>query len=344
MLFSRNIFYLLALVPGVLAIWGNLHGEWQSALTAMFVLGILSPLEWLMGENRSNKHSEPRDAFPEYILYAVVLVQTAVWISLVAGMYLKILEGAWVYVAAVSSGISAGAVGVVTAHELIHKSSAIKRWLGRYLLNSCGNVYFYVHHLRVHHRWVGTTHDAATARKGETVYRFFFRTLAGQFSEAWQSEKHLLGKKNKSAWSWENQVFRSLIHQVVVIAAMVAVFSITGLVVWLIYWLLSAFLLEYVNYIEHYGLMRDEKEKVNITHSWNSDSLVSRFMLIDLSRHADHHDNASKPYHILLTHEASPRLPGGYAALIVPALLPPLWKKLVHPRLQQWEQATQRFN
>lgn len=337
MLFTRNIFYLLAIVPGLLAVWGNLHGNWQSALTAIFVLGVLSPMEWLTGENRNNRHSATRDTFPELILYAVVMVQTAVWVSLIAGIYLEILKDGWIYVAAVSSGISAGAVGVVTAHELIHKSSTVKRWLGRYLLNSCGNVYFYVHHLRVHHRWVGTTHDAATARKNETVYAFFLRTLAGQFREAWQSEKHLLGKKGKSAWSWENQVFRSLLHQVIIIAALTWTFGITGTAVWFIYWFLAAFLLEYVNYIEHYGLVRQDNEKVNITHSWNSDSLVSRFMLIDLSRHADHHDNASKPYHVLLTHEASPRLPGGYAALIVPALIPPLWKMLVHPRLDKWE-------
>jgi alkane 1-monooxygenase len=333
----RNAKYLLSILPGLAAIAGNVLGGYYSALCIVIVLGVFAATEWFLGKDVSNEHSEPRDFFPEFIVYLNLLVFTGVWVSLLLGLHFEWLQGSSVWLAAVSSGIAAGNCGIIPAHELIHKANPVKQWLGKYLLTGSGNVYFHIHHLRVHHRFVGTHKDSATARRNESVYSFFLRTTAGQFSEAWESEANRLRKMGKSAWGMGNQILRNCLWQLFIGCLVFWQLGITGLAVLGVYALTANFLLEYVNYIEHYGLYRAETERVNELHSWNSDSNISRYMLIDLSRHADHHYFASKPYHTLNTYENAPTLPGGYAALFFPALVPPLWRALVHPRLDAWE-------
>lgn len=333
----RNYGYLLSLLPGLLAVLGNVAGGYYSLTSVLFSLVILGGLEWLIGSDKSQQHTAPRDPFPELIIFLLALVHTAVWVSLAMGIYSGRLQGNWIWWAAVSSGVAAGAGGIVPAHELIHKANRFKQWVGKYMLMSCGNFYFFIHHLRIHHRWVGTAHDAATARINESLYAFFFRTISGQVKEAWQSEADRLMKHGKSGFSADNQVLRNIIWLMLLLPLVYLVLSWQGLLAAVIYMVLANLLLEYVNYIEHYGLSRQENERVNETHSWNSDAFISRYLLVDLSRHADHHFFASKPYHTLNTYGQAPTLPGGYAGLILPALLPPLWRALVHPRLRQWE-------
>lgn len=333
----RNYGYLLSLLPGLLAVYGNIAGGYYSLTSVLFSLLFLGGLEWLIGSDRGNQHTAPRDPFPELIIFLLALVHTAVWISLAAGIYYGRLQDNWIWCAALSSGVAAGAGGIVPAHELIHKADGFKQWVGKYMLISCGNFYFFIHHLRIHHRWVGTGHDAATARLNESLYAFFIRTISGQVKEAWQSESDRLRKKGKSAWHADNQILRNLIWLSLILLAVFALLSWQGLLACAIYMTMANLLLEYVNYIEHYGLTRQVNERVNETHSWNSDALISRYLLVDLSRHADHHHYASKPYHTLDTYEHAPTLPGGYAGLIIPALLPPLWRAIVHPQLHKWE-------
>ncbi|MEK0420600.1 MAG: hypothetical protein RLZZ161_451 [Bacteroidota bacterium] len=334
----RNISYLVSLIPGLLAILGNVKGGYWTLSAAAFSLLVLGLLDWFAGKERKNAHTENRDPFPELILYLHVAVQSAVLISFLMGIYNQILVDAWVYWAAFSTGVAAGIGGIVPAHELIHKANPLKQFFGKYLLMSCGNVYFFTHHLRIHHRFVATGHDSATARKGESLYAFMWRTIPGQYREAWQSEAEMLGKKGQSAFSPGNILWVQTIIQIAFLPVVFFVFGPTALVAWLLYVLVAHVLLEYVNYIEHYGLYRNHDERVSELHSWNSDSRISRYLLVDLSRHADHHFYASKPYHTLQTYDNAPELPGGYAALLVPALIPPLWKALIHPRLENWEQ------
>ncbi len=334
----RNISYLASVIPGLLAIVGNVKGGYWTLSAAAFALVILGLVEWFAGKDRKNNHTENRDPFPEFILFLHVAVQTGVLITFFLGIYNQTLQDAWVFWAAFSTGVAAGIGGIVPAHELIHKANPVKQFLGKYLLMSCGNVYFFTHHLRIHHRYVATDHDSATARKGESLYAFMWRTIPGQYREAWQSESEMLGKKGKSAFSFGNVLWVQTLIQLVFLTVVYLVLGPVGLAAWLLYVLVAHVLLEYVNYIEHYGLYRENDERVSELHSWNSDSRVSRYLLVDLSRHADHHFYASKPYHTLQTFDNAPELPGGYAALLVPALVPPLWKALVHPRLAAWEE------
>lgn len=338
MLSLRNISYLVSLFPGLLAILGNMKGSYWTLSAAVFSLIILGLLEWFAGKDRKNTQTENRDPFPELILYLHVAVQTAVVLTFLRGMYSQTLADAWIFWAAFSTGVAAGIGGIVPAHELIHKAKPLKQFFGKYLLMSCGNVYFFTHHLRIHHRYVATSQDSATARKGESLYAFMWRTIPGQYREAWQSEAKMLGKKGKSAFSFGNVLWFQTLIQIAFLPIVFFVLGPKALAAWLLYVLVAHLLLEYVNYIEHYGLYRENDERVSELHSWNSDSRISRYLLVDLSRHADHHFYASKPYHTLQTYGNAPELPGGYAALLVPALFPPLWKALVHPRLEMWEQ------
>lgn len=329
----RNFTYLLSLLPAVLCIVGNLLGGWWVMMNIVFSIIILPLLDITAGKNTSNQRGKPNDMLPDVILILHVIAHSFVVFSLFYSWNAGILINEFVWLAVAACGYETGSGAVVVAHELVHKALKWKRLCGQWLLLLAGNVYFKVHHLRIHHRDVGLPEDAATARKGETLYAFFIRTVPMQFSQGWQSEKSRLEKNGYGAFSFRNELLRNVVYQVLILTGLTIVFSFKASLIWLTLSIWGSLLLEYVNYIEHYGLTRTRGEKVNHSHSWNCDKVVSRFFLIDLSRHADHHYHASKPYQNLDSLPQSPVLPGGYAAMIVPALIPPLWFRLVHPIL-----------
>jgi alkane 1-monooxygenase len=178
--------------------------------------------------------------------------------------------------------------------------------------------------------------DPATARRGESVYAFFLRSVSGQIRSAWNVEKIRLGHEGVSPLNPRNYVLSSIMLSFLLSALFYFLAGRAGLLVFVVQAFVANFLLEYTNYIEHYGLWREENVRVNAELSWQSDRVISRFILIDLSRHSDHHFYASKPYHTLRTYDESPVLPGGYASCFYIAILPPLWYKIIHPRLEKF--------
>lgn len=334
---KRDLGYYVSLLPALVCITGNaLGGVWTMGNVVFSLIG-LGILETLSNKNHSNDHSSPKAVLPELLLLLHVVLHTLVLFTLFRGIYLGQLQGIYLVFAVLSCGVEAGSGAIIVAHELVHKASGIKRILGQYLLLSCGNYYFYIHHLRVHHRFVGTDNDAATAKKGESLYRFYMRTVMGQSKEAWNSEKIRLGKKGISEWSVKNIMVQNVLALSMIALLLGSFWGLWALGAWMGLVLVSNFLLEYVNYIEHYGLTRKSEERVSEVHSWNCDKSVSRFMLIDLSRHADHHFFASKPYHTLNTHANAPSMPGGYVSMVLPALVPRWWFKIMHPILDSLE-------
>jgi len=328
----RNWKYFINLIPASLAIFGNLSGSWFSLTNFVFTFVILALLELVLPEDKNNE--EGRDDFlPDLLMLIVVITQFVAIGSLIYAVSTEILTGFWIVAAALSTGVASGSLGIVIAHELIHKKSPFWNFLGRLLLFTVFNPYFYIHHLRIHHKWVGTGNDPVSALRGESFYAFFLRTTKGQLSQSINLEKERLLKLGKSPYGIHNYVIAVLAGAVLVT---VLIWSFLGLKVALavlLQALLANLLLEYTNYIEHYGLTRDEKERVNEMHSWQSDRLVSRYFLIDLSRHADHHFHAAKPFNTLVSYDKSPVLPGGYTSMFLPALIPPLWFKLVDKRI-----------
>jgi alkane 1-monooxygenase len=334
MVLRRNYKYAWSLLPAVLVITGNLLGGMWAGLNMAFSLGVLALLEWFVPEDKSNQ-SDRDDWFPDSLLYAHVIMQVGCLISL--GYFVVSYQPDWglLLLASLSTGINTGGSGIVVAHELVHRKEAHMRFMGKFLLFTAGNFYFFIDHVKGHHRWVGTAHDPATSRKGESVYAFAIRSATGQARSSWHLEVQRLRHKGLNPYGIRNYLVAAVLAGFI---AMALVISFAGLKVGLALFIqgfMACFLLEYTNYIEHYGLMRKGTERVTEQHSWQTDKVISRFFLIDLSRHADHHYHASRPYHTLESLKGSPVLPGGYVSMIYFALVPPLFFRKVHPVLDR---------
>lgn len=331
----RNLRYLWSLLPGLVTIAGNMMGGVWAWSNLVFSLGLLALLEWFVSEDRHNEYDEG-SVLPDLILIFHGVLQVVSLTTLFDSVSNGRIAGVNLIGAALSVGVHSGSSSIVIAHELVHRKNLAWQAIGKFLLFTAGNVYFFIEHLRVHHKWVGTDRDPATARYGENLYAFFLRSITGQLSGAFRLENQRLRHEGKSVIHPDHYVLRNLFGLLLLSFVLWYFLGWAGLGVWALQILIANFLLEYTNYIEHYGLSRAENERVREVHSWQTDKLISRFVLIDLSRHSDHHFYASKPYHTLVSYEKSPVLPGGYASAVLMALVPPVWFAVVNPRLEKY--------
>lgn len=243
-----------------------------------------------------------------------------------------------------SAGVVAGAGGITIAHELIHRRDQRSQKLGRALLIMVMYSHWAVEHIRGHHLRAATPQDPATSRYGESVYAFIPRTIFGAFQSAWQLESNRRIKRGKPVWSLDNQLIKDGVIQVAILLGVGLVMGWTGVWVWLGQAAFAVILLEVINYLEHYGLTRTQKPDgkwtpVTPAHSWNSSHTVSNWLLFSLGRHSDHHANASRAYPILQHIDEAPQLPTGYAGMLLLALVPPLWFRVMNPRVDAWRNA-----
>jgi alkane 1-monooxygenase len=241
--------------------------------------------------------------------YALYLTRTIDWFTLI--------------ILSFNIGLYTGGLGITVAHELSHKKHVLFRMMGDILLSSVCYQHFSVEHIRGHHFQVATPNDPASARRNEPVYFFLCRTIIGSFFHAYSLDK----KKVISGFLLS--IF--FIFLAFFISLKTGILFITQSIVAII-------LLELVNYVEHYGLVRKQMEngkyeKVLPVHSWNSSHLFSNLILFNLQRHSDHHANAHLPYTVLKNHESAPDLPTGYPGMILLALIPPFWFKLMNSKL-----------
>jgi len=333
----RNLRYSISFFPATLVIIGNLLGGVYTLLNPVFVLGFLAFIEWFLPNLEKNDDTGSA-TLPDFWLGLTVVAQLLCLGSLAYGISYGQVEGQWLAWAIIGTGLNSGALAIVSAHEMIHRPGKRWVWFGNMQLFTVLNAYFYIDHLRVHHRHIGTTNDHATARYGEHFYRFLVRSIYGQFKAALQISANEAAKTGKAAYGLHNFVVRATLGHLLLLSALAFINPILCLA-WLAQAFIANVLLEYTNYIEHYGLSRADNERVHAGLSWQSDRYFSRFLLYDLSRHADHHMYGGRPYHLLKHHDNSPELPGGYASMIFPALLPPLWFAIVHPKLKKWASA-----
>ncbi|HEY8082851.1 MAG TPA: alkane 1-monooxygenase [Solirubrobacterales bacterium] len=237
---------------------------------------------------------------------------------------------------AVTMGV-VGGIAINTAHELGHKRANMERWLSRIALAQTGYGHFFIEHNRGHHVRVATPEDPASSRLGESFWAFLPRTVIGSLRSAWGIECDRLDRMGKSHWTLRNDILSAWAMTIALFTILTVVF---GLVV-LPYLLLQALgfvLLEVVNYLEHYGLLRQKKEDGRYErclpeHSWNSNNVASNVLLYHLQRHSDHHANPTRRYQALRHVDEAPQLPTGYAGMIVLAWFPPLWRRVMDPRL-----------
>jgi len=245
----------------------------------------------------------------------------------------------------VCSGILFGAVGINVAHELGHRRNKLVRSMGQALLLPSFYMHFTIEHNRGHHRWMATPEDPATARQGELLYAFWFRSTIGGWLSAWRIEARRL--RGKGIWQHiqDNQMLH--VQAIQLVAALAVGFGLGWMVLlgWVSAAIVGFLLLETVNYVEHYGMLRKKGpdgryERVTRQHSWTSDHPVSRALLFELPRHADHHAHAGRPYGSLRHFDDAPQLPTGYAGMVLLALVPPLYFRVMDKAV---EQETQRI-
>jgi alkane 1-monooxygenase len=241
-------------------------------------------------------------------------------------------------------------VAINTAHELGHKRASLERWLSKVALAQSGYGHFFIEHNRGHHVRVATPEDPASSRLGESFWAFWPRTVAGSLRSAWELEGVRLDRLESSHWTYRNDILNAWAMSVVLFGALIAVFGLVVLPFLLLQAVLGFSLLEVVNYLEHYGLLRQRPEdgrfeRTRPEHSWNSNNVASNVLLYHLQRHSDHHANPIRRYQALRHYEQAPQLPTGYAGMIVLAAIPPLWKRTMDSRvLDHYEGDVTRAN
>ncbi|NNC73332.1 MAG: alkane 1-monooxygenase [Sphingomonadaceae bacterium] len=234
-----------------------------------------------------------------------------------------------------------GFVGIVTAHELMHRSGG-KRQLSFFLMALTGYAHFCVEHVRGHHVRVATPEDPATARRGESLYGFVIRSVIGGFRSAWRLEAERLERAGKAVWSHHNDILRWHGFTLALAIAVILLLGPASLLLFAIQAFFAIMALEAINYLEHYGLLRSQRpdgsyERVRPAHSWNSSHIVSNVSLFNLGRHSDHHAQSNRPYYRLRHHDAAPQLPFGYGGSFVLSLVPPLWFRVMDRELDRFE-------
>jgi alkane 1-monooxygenase len=332
-------------LPAIMYISLFYLGYW-SFFAFVFVYGFIPVMEFIFTGTADNftpaeEAEERKDVYYDLVIYTMVPLQ-----YIILGLYLWTITSQpllwYEYIGITTAmGLACGALGINVAHELGHRTNKFEQFLSKALLLTSLYMHFFIEHNRGHHKNVSTPADPATSRFNESFYAFLPRTVFGSWMSAWHLESARLKKMNQSFWNpLHNEMLRFQIIQVLFVSAIYAVFGWVGMVGFILSAIMGFTLLEIVNYIEHYGLMRKmltngSYEKVKPHHSWNSDHELGRIFLFELTRHSDHHFNPSRKYQILRHFENAPQMPTGYLAMIPLALVPPLWFHIMNPLVVQ---------
>jgi alkane 1-monooxygenase len=344
---KRYLWLLGAVVPLYLfAGWGlvNLTGLglfwWMGPI---FVYVVIPILDRFFGDDPSNPPEESvawldKDVYYRFVTHAFLPLQ---YIALFTGFWLMTRHGGLAVVDRLGIAVTLGSlngIAINTAHEMGHKKEHLERWLARIALAPGAYGHFFIEHNRGHHVRVATPDDPASSRMGESFWAFWPRTVTGSVRNSWRLEQRRLRRLGKRTFTPRNDVLNAWAMTVVLWAALIVLFGI-GILPYLLVQAVFAFsLLEAVNYLEHYGLLREELsngryERVSPRHSWNNNHIVTNLFLYQLQRHSDHHANPTRRYQALRHFDASPQLPGGYASMIVLAYFPPLWRRVMDKRV-----------
>jgi alkane 1-monooxygenase len=344
---KRYLWILGTVVPLFLFLgWGlvNLTGLDVFWFIGPIVLYVMIPLlDIAIGDDPSNAPEDvvawlEQDRYYRWVTYLFLPCQ---FVAFFTGFWLMTRNGGAPIVDKIGITTTLGmlnGIAINTAHELGHKKEHLERWFARIALAPCGYGHFFIEHNRGHHVRVATAEDPASSRLGETFWGFWPRTVVGSVRNGWRLERTRLRRMDKRVISLRNDVLNAWAMTVVVWAAALLLFGI-GILPYLIVQAVIAFsLLEAVNYLEHYGLLRQTLpngrfERVTPRHSWNNNHLTTNLFLYHLQRHSDHHANPTRRYQSLRHFEESPQLPAGYAAMILLAYVPPLWRLVMDKRV-----------
>ncbi|NKY30382.1 alkane 1-monooxygenase [Nocardia gamkensis] len=329
-----------ALLPSQLVLHTGSAVFWW--IGPIIVLIVIPVLDWAVGVDGSNPRDEDYELLSNdryyrwctYLMLPVQLIGLVIASYMWAGDELSTVDK---FGLATTLGFVSG-IGINAAHELGHRVEHMERWLAKIALAQSGYGHFFVEHNRGHHVRVATPEDPASARLGESLWEFLPRSVSGSFRSAIALERERLARKGNGWWSVHNHILQAWSMTLVLFGSLIAAFGYQVLP-WLLLQAVIGFgLLETVNYVEHYGLLRARRPdgryaRCSPRDSWNSDHLVTNIFLFHLQRHSDHHANPGRRYQTLRTSEQAPQLPAGYAAMIVLAAIPPLWRWMMDDRV-----------
>ena len=341
----RAFKYLSPLIIYLGAFWSFSTTGWQVWLPIVWAWIIIPLAELLIKPVPSNMSAAEEELAKkertyDFLLYFIVILQYSLLIKFLLAMSLDEMTGADIAGRIWVMGLLCGTFGINVGHELGHRVNTFEQVLAKALLLTSLYMHFFTEHNKGHHKRVATPEDPSSARYGEPVYTFYFRTIFFSYISAWHIANDEVRKKGKPVFSLYNEMVQYSLIQLAFIAFIFFLFS--GLV--LLYFLAAAMigilLLETVNYIEHYGLQRKPTgdgryERAMPEHSWNSDQVIGRLMLFELSRHSDHHYLASRKYQVLRHHDASPQMPTGYPGMMILSLFPPAWFYVMNRRIKK---------
>ena len=314
----------------------------------LFYAWILLPITelFIKPDNKNLSEAEEemvkKDRLYDYLLYIIVPFQFGALYYFLTVITQPGLQW-WETVGRIwSMGLLCGTFGINVGHELGHRVNKFEQALAKTLLMTSLYMHFFIEHNKGHHKNVATPEDPSSARYNEPVYLFYFRTIIFSYLSAWTIANDEMKKRRLPPLNWRNEMLLAHIIQFLFIALIYAVFGWLVTVYFLCAAAIGIALLETVNYIEHYGLQRKrisegKYERAMPMHSWNSNHILGRLMLFELSRHSDHHYLASRKYQVLQHHDEAPQLPTGYPGSMLLALVPPVWFYVMNKRIRKLE-------
>jgi alkane 1-monooxygenase len=339
--------FWLSLIMIPLVFLATTQGGWWWLLLPGYAWYVTTLLDSILGLNENNP--DPDTATDQLFWHRAI---TIIWFPL---QFAAIFGSIW-YVQATPHlsvgeklglffgiGVLSGSIGIVYAHELLHQKTQLERWLGDLLLASVLYSHFRTEHLLVHHSWVSTPRDAVSARYNEGFYGFFWRVLTDGPRSAWLAETRFLARAGRSPWDRRNPFWRYAVLQLAMLALAFGLGGWMGLGLFAFQAFIAVWQLELTNYVEHYGLTRKHLgegryEPVRPRHSWNASHTATNWLLINLQRHSDHHYKPDRRFPLLQTYpqDEAPQLPFGYPAMTFVAMVPPLWRRRMNPRVRAW--------
>lgn len=337
----KDLKYVLAYITPLGALMGLwLQGFWVF-FTPFFTFILVPFLETILPiakQNLSQKEllSKDKNKFFNVILYLNIpivygLIGYFLWSLSFEQYSITELVGL-----TISLGIVVGANGINIAHELGHRKLHFERVFGKILLLPALYMHFFIEHNFGHHLHAATPQDPATAKYNQSIYSFWFSSIKGQYIKAWSIQKSLLGRAKLPFLSSKNDMLWYTLIQFGYLMSVYLFLGELAVGLALCIALSGVLLLETINYIQHYGLKRNKKasgryERISEIHSWNSNHVLGRILLYELTRHSDHHYRAQKKFQLLEYHQSGPQMPFGYTTSMVLALAPPLWFLVMNP-------------
>ena len=316
---------------------------WYALIYAWIIIPIA---ELFVKQNESNmlqveEELAKQNRAYDYVLYSIVIVQFFALFYFLISMSQFNLSNTDIIARVFTMGLLCGTFGINVGHELGHRVNKFEQFLAKSLLLTSLYIHFFIEHNKGHHKNVATPEDPSSARKGEMVYIFYFRTILLSYFSAWKIANDETLKKHQTKFTFHNEMLQAHFIQFVFVFMIYFLFGGWITLYFLAAAMIGIILLETVNYIEHYGLSRKQNtdgkfERAMPQHSWNSNHIIGRLMLFELSRHSDHHYMASRKYQILRHHNNVPQMPTGYPGMMILSLCPPLWFYIMHKQIKNF--------